>query len=68
MPTEKTTELASQAGQVFCVGSRLRRETMSRPLAYSAESLAKKLSARKDPPELREKDRTLCGIFDEKGP
>jgi hypothetical protein len=34
MPTEKTTELASQAGQVFCVGSRLRGETMSRPLAY----------------------------------
>ena len=41
---------------------------MSRPLTYFGESLAKKLSTRKDSPELREKDRTLCGIFEEKGP
>ena len=40
---------------------------MFRSLAVSAKSLAKKLSTRK----IRlncEKDRTLCGIFDEKGP
>ena len=34
----------------------------------SAESLANKFSDGKDSPELREKDRTLCEIFDEKGP
>jgi hypothetical protein len=33
-----------------------------------AESLANKFSDGKNSPELREKDRTLCGIFDEKGP
>jgi hypothetical protein len=34
----------------------------------SAESMANKFSDGKDSLELREKDRTLCGIFDEKGP
>ena len=46
-----------------------RSEAMSGPLGHtSAESLANKFSDGKDSPELREKDRTLCGIFDEKGP
>jgi hypothetical protein len=35
---------------------------------YFGRIIANKFSDGKDSPELREKDRTLCEIFDEKGP
>ena len=59
---EAVTELVSQAGRVLCVGD---RGFAAKPCLgrwhISAESLAKKLSTRKDSPELREKGSRPLG-------
>jgi hypothetical protein len=62
------TELVSQAGRVLCGGN---RGFAAKPCLgrwhISAESLAKKLSARRDSPELREKTAYSAGYLMKRG-